>query len=64
MHTVDDPGTPPRRAINPVVLLILGGVALVVFSAIAIYFAVGYQPDSGAGDRPATTTAVTSTAGR
>ncbi len=51
------------RAINPKLLLAVGGVALVVFSAIAIFLAVGYSPDPG--DAPATaTTTVATTPGR
>lgn len=36
-----------RRVANPRLLLSVGILAGVVFSAIAIYFAVVYTPDSG-----------------
>lgn len=36
----------PRRVVNPKVLLSLGGLVLVVTSAVAIYVAAGCSPDS------------------
>jgi len=51
----------PRRVANPKVLLLVGAVALVVFSAIAIYFAVGYTPESSSGNAPAAPVTRTST---
>lgn len=47
-----------NRAVNPKVLLAVAGVALVLFSAIAIFMAVGYSPDTGSRD---TTTVSTTT---
>lgn len=38
-----------RRLADPKVLLPLAAVALVVFSAIAIFVAVGHSPRSGSG---------------
>lgn len=49
------------RAINPKLLLAIGGVALVVFSAIAIFLAVGYHPDPAETPSPATTTVLPTT---
>lgn len=43
------------RAINPKLLLAVGGVALVIFSAIAIFMAVGFSPDTGTRDTTTTT---------
>lgn len=51
-----------ERAINPKLLLAVGGVVLVVCSAIAIFFAVGYQPDSG--EAPSSTAVTSTPAGR
>ncbi len=45
--------------INPKVLLLIGAVVLVVSSAIAIFMATSYTPDSGSRPAPA----ATSTAG-
>lgn len=47
-----------NRAVNPKVLLAVAGVALVVFSAIAIFMAVGYSPETGS---PTATTVSTTT---
>jgi energy-converting hydrogenase Eha subunit F len=35
-----------RRVANPKVLLIVAGIALVLFSAIAIFMAVSYSPQT------------------
>ena len=42
-----------QRVINPKVLLPVAALAGVVFSAIAIFVAVGYTPASGPGNVPA-----------
>ena len=41
--------------INPKLLLAVGGVALVIFSAIAIFMAVGFSPDTGSRSTTSTT---------
>jgi hypothetical protein len=48
-----------RRVVNPKLLLIAAGVALVLFSAIAIFMAVSYTPQTSTGKQtpsPVTTT--------
>lgn len=50
-----------RKVINPKVLLPVAAVALVMFSAIAIFVAVGYTPDSGSRGAPAAPATETST---
>ncbi len=49
-----------RKMVNPKVLLIVGGVVLVVSSAIAIFMAVSYSPQTTTTPSPAPT-GVTST---
>lgn len=50
-----------RRVANPRVLLPVAAVAGVVFSAIAIYVASGYTPESGSRGAPAAPVTETST---
>ena len=52
-----------RRVINPRLLLTLAALAGFLFTAIAIYFAVGYTPDSGRepNSSPAATVTATTT---
>ncbi|HOB47725.1 MAG TPA: hypothetical protein PKK01_00210 [Mycobacterium sp.] len=52
-----------RRVVNPRLLLSVGILVGFLFSAIAIYFAVIYTPDSGreSGSRPAAPVTETST---
>ena len=49
-----------RRVVNPKVLLLIGAVVLVVSSAIAIFLAVSYTPQTSTPTRTPSPTAVTS----
>lgn len=44
-----------RSGVNPKVLLLVAGIALVVFSAIAIFLAVSYTPQNPTPAPPPTT---------
>ncbi|MGI9125352.1 MAG: hypothetical protein ACR2JM_11470 [Mycobacterium sp.] len=50
-----------RRIANPKSLLPVAGLALVLFSAIAIFFAVGFTPEARSGPAPAAPVTETST---
>ena len=53
-----------RRVVNPKVLLLVAGVVLVVCSAIAIFMAVSYTPQtSGPTQAPSPATATTAPRG-
>ena len=50
-----------RRMVNPKILLLLGAAVLLLTTAIAVFFAVGYKPDSGSGYRRAPAAPLTET---
>ena len=50
-----------RRMVNPKIVLLLGAAVLLLTTAIALFFAVGYKPDLDSGYRRAPAAPLTET---
>ncbi len=62
MEPITETGGEPRRAINPKVLMAIAAAVLAISTAIAIFMAVSYTPESRDGRTTTTVTTTTTSA--